>query len=158
MIIRKLRLQRAWSQEQLAEVSGLSIRTIQRVERGEPAGLESLKYVAAALRVNVKDLTGEPTMLDTSLNDAEHQALKDVRDIKAFYHHLIQYLLTMLLLAGINWWFTPGTLWVIWPALGWGIGIVWHGLSVFEVITLFSPEWEQRQVKKRLARYSDRNS
>ena len=34
MIVRKLRLQRGWSQEQLAEMSGLSTRTIQRIERG----------------------------------------------------------------------------------------------------------------------------
>ncbi|CAM4169684.1 XRE family transcriptional regulator [Vibrio agarivorans] len=35
MIIRKLRLKRGWTQEQLAELSGLSIRTVQRIERGQ---------------------------------------------------------------------------------------------------------------------------
>jgi transcriptional regulator with XRE-family HTH domain len=35
MLIQKLRLQRGWSQEQLAELSGLSVRTIQRLERGQ---------------------------------------------------------------------------------------------------------------------------
>jgi len=43
MLIQKLRLQRGWSQEQLAELSGLSVRTIQRIERGQPASIESLK-------------------------------------------------------------------------------------------------------------------
>ncbi len=43
MIVRKLRLQRAWSQEQLAQLSGLSVRTIQRIERGQACGLESSK-------------------------------------------------------------------------------------------------------------------
>jgi transcriptional regulator with XRE-family HTH domain len=42
MLIQKLRLQRGWSQEQLAELSGLSIRTIQRIERGQTASVESL--------------------------------------------------------------------------------------------------------------------
>lgn len=32
MIVRKLRLQRGWSQEQLATLTGLSVRTIQRIE------------------------------------------------------------------------------------------------------------------------------
>ena len=36
MLIQKLRLQRGWSQEQLAELSGLSVRTIQRIERANP--------------------------------------------------------------------------------------------------------------------------
>ena len=34
LLIQKLRLQRGWSQEQLAELTGLSVRTIQRIERG----------------------------------------------------------------------------------------------------------------------------
>jgi Predicted transcription factor, homolog of eukaryotic MBF1 len=39
MIVRKLRLQRGWSQDQLAQLSDLSIRTIQRIERGQTPGL-----------------------------------------------------------------------------------------------------------------------
>lgn len=34
MNIQKLRLQRGWSQQQRAELSGLSSRTIQRIENG----------------------------------------------------------------------------------------------------------------------------
>ncbi|STT48732.1 DNA-binding protein [Klebsiella pneumoniae] len=36
--VKQLRLQRAWSQEQLAEMAGLSVRTIQRIENGETPG------------------------------------------------------------------------------------------------------------------------
>ena len=43
MIIRKLRLERSWSQQQLAEYSGLSIRTIQRLEKGRVPSEESAK-------------------------------------------------------------------------------------------------------------------
>ena len=32
MLIQKLRLQRGWSQQQQADLSGLSVRTIQRLE------------------------------------------------------------------------------------------------------------------------------
>ncbi|ELE5519572.1 helix-turn-helix transcriptional regulator, partial [Salmonella enterica] len=32
---RQMRLARAWSQEQLAEMAGLSTRTVQRIENGE---------------------------------------------------------------------------------------------------------------------------
>lgn len=46
MDLRRLRLGRGWSQEHLAEVSGLSVRTIQRIENGGQPGLASL----AALR------------------------------------------------------------------------------------------------------------
>ena len=51
MMIQKLRLQRGWSQQQLAEMSGLSTRTIQRLENGNSASIESLKSLAAVFEV-----------------------------------------------------------------------------------------------------------
>jgi len=44
-MIKKIQLSKGWTQEQLAQFSGLSVRTIQRIERGRNAGLESLKYM-----------------------------------------------------------------------------------------------------------------
>jgi XRE family transcriptional regulator, regulator of sulfur utilization len=35
MIVRKLRLKRGWSQSQLAEMAGVTTRTIQRIEQGK---------------------------------------------------------------------------------------------------------------------------
>lgn len=49
MLVQKLRLQRGWSQEQLAEVAGVSVRTIQRLERGQPGSLKTLKALWPAL-------------------------------------------------------------------------------------------------------------
>ncbi len=56
MRVRELRLARGWSQAELAERSGLSIRTIQRIETGASPGLESLRNLAAVLGVEVADL------------------------------------------------------------------------------------------------------
>ena len=46
MLVQKLRLQRGWSQQQLAELSGLNVRTIQRIEKGQEPSVESLKSLA----------------------------------------------------------------------------------------------------------------
>ena len=62
MIIRKLRLQRGQSQEQLAEMCGLSVRTIQRVERGQSNRLESLKAIAAVFEIDFTSLTEDIDM------------------------------------------------------------------------------------------------
>ena len=75
-----------------------------------------------------------------------------VRDIKSFYTHAIQYGLVMLLLLVINLMTNPDYLWVIWPAMGWGIGLLIHGLNVFEVINFFGDDWERRQIKRCLQR------
>ncbi|WP_193907718.1 helix-turn-helix domain-containing protein [Cellvibrio polysaccharolyticus] len=64
MIVRKLRDERKWSQEQLAILSGLSIRTIQRVESGQSASLETLKSLASVFDVEISKLTEEITMID----------------------------------------------------------------------------------------------
>jgi transcriptional regulator with XRE-family HTH domain len=64
MILKQLRLSRLLSQEQLAQMSGLSVRTIQRIESGHSASLESLKCLAAALEVDISTINQEKFMID----------------------------------------------------------------------------------------------
>ncbi len=54
--IKKERTQRAWSQQQLAEVADLSVRTIQRLEGGSKASFETVQALAAAFNLDVCDL------------------------------------------------------------------------------------------------------
>ena len=54
--VRKLRNQRAWSQDHLASVSGLSLRTIQRIENDGGCSLESKKALAAVFNIEPSDL------------------------------------------------------------------------------------------------------
>ena len=60
MNIQKLRLQRGWSQQQRAELSGLRSRTIQRIENGQSASAEALKSLASAFEIDFTTLTSEP--------------------------------------------------------------------------------------------------
>ena len=153
MIVRKLRLQRGWSQEQLSQFSGLSVRTIQRIERGKNVGLESLKSLAAVFEIQVTDLQMEPQMNNENKVTADEKiALAKVKTIKRFYSSLISYVAVISLLFVINFVTDPGYIWAWWPALGWGIGIVCHGLRAFELFNFFAPDWERKQVEKRLAR------
>jgi transcriptional regulator with XRE-family HTH domain len=64
MILRKLRKDKELSQEQLAIMSGLSVRTIQRIENGNRASLESLKSLASVLETNVTILKQEIIVID----------------------------------------------------------------------------------------------
>lgn len=61
----ELRQEQGWNQERLASVSGVGLRTIQRLEAGQDASLETLSLVAEALRVSVRDLF---TSIDEQLN------------------------------------------------------------------------------------------
>jgi transcriptional regulator with XRE-family HTH domain len=64
MIVKRLRDKKNWSQEQLAEFSGLNVRTIQRVESGQKASLETLKSLASVFEVDISKLTEEITVID----------------------------------------------------------------------------------------------
>ena len=64
MILKQIRISRHLSQEQLAQISGLNVRTIQRIESGQNASLESLKCLAAALEVDVATLNQETFSMD----------------------------------------------------------------------------------------------
>lgn len=159
MIVRKLRLDKGLSQEQLAEMSGISTRTLQRIERGAKASPETLKCIAAVLETDFAKLREDQDMPIVEQSDQvvfpemskdEKDAMEYVRDIKAFYMHLAQYGVVMFGLLILNLITSPGYLWVVWPALGWGIGVAVHGFTVFEVINLFGRDWEKRQIEKRL--------
>ncbi|MDJ0918302.1 MAG: helix-turn-helix transcriptional regulator [Woeseiaceae bacterium] len=66
MIVKKLRDKNGWSQEQLASFSGLNVRTVQRVESGQKASLETLKCLASVFEVDIATLTEEITVIDKS--------------------------------------------------------------------------------------------
>ena len=54
--LRELRAARQWSQEQVAELSGLNLRTIQRLESGAKVSTESLRALAAVFEVPAESL------------------------------------------------------------------------------------------------------
>lgn len=147
-----------WSQEQLAEMTGLSVRTIQRIEKGQNAGLESWKALSAVFKVSIAELQGEITMhhptptSESELDRQEMQALKAVRALRDFYQHIIAYILVMFGLLMINL-LVSDHLWVVWPALGWGIGLASHAMRVFGLPwKIFDDEWERKAVEKRINR------
>jgi transcriptional regulator with XRE-family HTH domain len=61
-LVRKFRRERAWSQEQLATVAGVSLRTIQRVEADGSGSLETNMALASALGVPTIELVYEESV------------------------------------------------------------------------------------------------
>ena len=68
-MIKKLRKQNHYSQEQLAILAGVSLRTIQRIESGHSASLETLKSLAAVFEVEIELLTGEIIVIDKNTEE-----------------------------------------------------------------------------------------
>ena len=69
MIVKKLRNRKNWSQEQLATFCGVSLRTIQRVEAGNQASLDTLKSLASVFEVDISKLTEEIIVIDKETDE-----------------------------------------------------------------------------------------
>ena len=63
--------------------------------------------------------------------EAYEKAKKRVEAKVGFYIHLAVYVGVNLLLIVINVATSPQYLWFKWPLLGWGIGLFFHGMSIF---------------------------
>lgn len=62
-LIKQLRTERGWTQQQLAEICAISLRTVQRVEMQGLGSLETCKALAAAFAVDreqLLNLSGSP--------------------------------------------------------------------------------------------------
>jgi transcriptional regulator with XRE-family HTH domain len=154
MIVQQMRLQRGWSQQQLADLSGLNVRTIQRIEQGQSASLESFKALGAAFDVDfstlqeeaVRDIARNPEQIEIAL------AFSEVREIRKFYASLMAYVIAISGLVAANLLLTPHFLWVLFPAGGWGLGLLIKALRVFHLIPWLGTDWEKRMVERRIGR------
>ena len=88
--------------------------------------------------------------VDTSDKELYEQAKKRVEEKKGFLNDLIAYIVVNTGLFFI-WLMTgAGYPWFIWPIFGWGIGLVFHFLSVYVFIQ--QSGWEKREIEKEMER------
>jgi transcriptional regulator with XRE-family HTH domain len=66
-LVLQMRKAKAWSQDELATVSGLNLRTIQRIEKEATASLQSMKALASAFDMNIRDLEYEESEMISEL-------------------------------------------------------------------------------------------
>ncbi len=88
--------------------------------------------------------------MESNYDDLErfNRAKKHVEEIKGFYGNLIFYILVNLFLLFINLRYSPEKLWFYWPMFGWGIGVFFHGMKVFNFFPFLSKDWEEKKVKE----------
>ena len=151
MIVRKLRLQRGWSQDQLAELTGLNVRTIQRIERGQKPSLESAKALASVFEVELFTFQLEDTAMNQhiDLKPDEEAAIKYGKRMMEFYHGVIAYVICAVVFFTVFGFSNPILYWVF---LGVGAGLVVQGLFAYEIIRFPLPNFEKKIIEKKLGR------
>ena len=86
------------------------------------------------------------------------QVRRRVHRLREFYVHVAVYVVVIGGLAIFNWIVSPTFWWVAFPAIGWGIGLAAHAISVFFEDGLFGPEWEERKTRELAEREQRRTS
>ena len=85
----------------------------------------------------------------TLMDEHEKLALarQQVEAITGFYIHLVVFVLVMGMLLVINLTVLNEVWWVQWALLGWGIGILAHGLIVLGQPPRFIAKWQLKKLK-----------
>lgn len=77
------------------------------------------------------------------------RARERVENLKKFYGNLMSYIIVISFLAFLNYWTDEWRyMWFLWVAFGWGIGIVFHAIRVFNLNPFFGKDWEERKIKE----------
>ncbi len=76
------------------------------------------------------------------------KAKKRVGELRGFYEHLIAYVAVNIMLVIINLVTSPDALWFYWVTIFWGIGVIWHAISVFGKRGKLGKNWEDKKIKE----------
>ncbi|MFD0860834.1 2TM domain-containing protein [Sungkyunkwania multivorans] len=131
--------------------SGVGLRNIHQRYAILTNRAVSIDKTTSEFIVKIPMLTKQVTTMktqDTFIKDKRYQRAKERVDaIKGFYGNLISYCIVIPLLAWLNF-RTTDFPWVIFPALGWGFGVLAHGLEAFGYHPLWGKRWEQKKIRE----------
>ncbi len=83
--------------------------------------------------------------------DASYKrAKKRAEDLAGYWKHLSSYLIVIFALILVNLITWGGYFWAIWPAMGWGIGLLFHSFNTFG--PQMDKDWQERKAQEFVAR------
>lgn len=121
-----------------------SLLTDRKVEVNKTA-----THFAVAVPMLTKQVSVITTQTQKSyIEDKRYLKAKEkVKAIKGFYSNLIAYLIVIPCLAYLNY-RTTDFPWVIFPILGWGFGVLAHGMEAYGYSPFTGKKWEERKIRE----------
>ena len=106
-------------------------------------------------RVALPILTNQVGMVQASaeyLRDKRYlKAREKLEAVKQFYGNLASYLIVIPFLIWLNMRSTDFP-WSVFPAFGWGFGLLMHGLEIYGYNPLWGKRWEERKIRELMER------
>ena len=85
---------------------------------------------------------------ETHIEEKRYLKAKErVEQIKGFYGNLLSYCFVIPLLWWINSRTTSFT-WAIFPTIGWGIGLLFHGMEAYGYNPILGRRWEDKKIRE----------
>ena len=85
---------------------------------------------------------------ESHIEEKRYEKAKErVEAIKNFYSNLFSYCIVIPFLWWLNYRTTSFT-WAIFPTIGWGFGLIMHGLEAFAYNPLWGKRWEEKKIKE----------
>jgi hypothetical protein len=95
-------------------------------------------------------------MYDPDIDPELYQAArKRIKKRKEFYSNLVSWLIVSAFLFAINILTSTDHLWAIYPFLGWGLGVAFHGFEAFSVAG-FGNDIEEKKIQEEMDRMQSR--
>jgi hypothetical protein len=106
-------------------------------------------------QIRSTDMTISEHIEDTK-NIKYKRAKERVQKIKEFYGNLISYIIVIPCLTVLNYKTTGfGIPWVIFPIVGWGIGLFFHYSEAYGYHPILGKDWEDKKIKKYMNESND---
>lgn len=134
--IKRWREERHWSQEHLAQLAGVGLRTLQRIENGQKASAETLKALANAFNVDVVALCVDPEIEAAQIVQSRQK--KVVRDLRlSFWIHGACYVVVAAVFITIS--VGLGAFVMKWPLMWVTVALLGHGavLAIVELVVRY---------------------
>ncbi len=137
----------------------------QVVKKGSGVGLQNIRQryailtdrqveiakTASGFNVKLPLLTEQVSVMKNQqvyIDDKRYTKAKEyVERLKGFYGNLLAYCIVIPCLAILN--YNTGSFpWILFPTIGWGFGVLVHGMEVFGYNPLWGKSWEERKMQQ----------
>jgi two-component system, LytTR family, sensor kinase len=137
----------------------------QVVKKGSGVGLQNIRQrygiltdrqveiakTTSGFNVKLPLLTKQVSVMENQqeyIDDKRYTKAKEhVERLKGFYGNLLAYCIVIPCLAILN--YNTGNFpWILFPTIGWGFGVLVHGMEVFGYNPLWGKSWEERKMRQ----------
>ncbi|MEW7278374.1 2TM domain-containing protein [Aquimarina sp. 2201CG1-2-11] len=145
--------------EVIKQSSGVGLGNIQQryalLTKRKFSVFKTEKAFIAELPILTKQIKAVDMTISSKINfherdDFKYQMAQErVKKIKEFYGNLTAYIIIIPFLAFINYRTTGfGIPWIIFPVIGWGIGVAFHASEAFGYHPILGKNWEEKKIRQ----------